>query len=157
MPNWCDNTLEIKGEDAEVAKLVEAVKSDDRLFDFEKIKPMPEILKNTGSGMNTIEGKKVNSWFQDQETGKQRLFTDEEQAELKKIGAANWYDWACNNWGNKWNARDAKVTVRKGTAKFMFTTAWGPPEPIIMLLRECYPTLKITCKWREEGGSKGTV
>ena len=42
MPNWCVNQVDIQGDEAEVAKLIEFVKSDESAFTFEKIMPPPE-------------------------------------------------------------------------------------------------------------------
>ena len=42
MPNWCVNQVDIGGDEAEVAKLIEFVKGDDDAFDFSKIVPTPE-------------------------------------------------------------------------------------------------------------------
>ena len=41
MPNWCVNQLDISGDEAEVAKLIELVKGEDDAFDFSKIVPIP--------------------------------------------------------------------------------------------------------------------
>ena len=41
MPNWCANQLDINGDEAEVARLIELVKGDDDGFDFSKIVPVP--------------------------------------------------------------------------------------------------------------------
>ena len=41
MPNWCVNQLDITGNEAEVARLIEFVKGDDDAFDFSKIVPIP--------------------------------------------------------------------------------------------------------------------
>ena len=41
MPNWCVNQLDISGDEAEVAKLIELVKGEDDAFDFAKIVPIP--------------------------------------------------------------------------------------------------------------------
>lgn len=42
MPNWCVNQLDITGDEAEVARLIELVKGDDDAFDFSKIVPIPD-------------------------------------------------------------------------------------------------------------------
>ena len=42
MPNWCANQLDINGDEAEVVRLIEAVKGEDDGFDFAKIVPVPD-------------------------------------------------------------------------------------------------------------------
>jgi len=91
------NRIYVEGEPADIRAFLEAVKWEDELFDFNRIIPRPEILNHTGSGIREIDGKKVESWYivkhekydppQEQEIV--RLFTPEEEAELKAIGAAS--------------------------------------------------------------------
>jgi hypothetical protein len=40
MPNWCQNNLEISGDEAEITRLSEIVRNGEKLFDFNKILPM---------------------------------------------------------------------------------------------------------------------
>lgn len=42
MPNWCVNQLDITGDEAEVARLIESVKGEEDGFDFAKIVPPPD-------------------------------------------------------------------------------------------------------------------
>jgi hypothetical protein len=55
MPNWCVNQVDIRGDEAEVAKLVEFVKTDECAFDFRKIVPPPDTDRYKGtSSSNTF-------------------------------------------------------------------------------------------------------
>lgn len=84
MPNHITNIITIKGTKENVDKVLKFVKSEDRDFDFEKIKPSPkEMLRGALS----------------QE--------DREKYPL------NWYDWNLENWGTKWNAYDVKIDDNK--------------------------------------------
>ena len=42
MPNWCVNQVDVKGDEADVARLIELVKGEDDAFDFSKIVPIPD-------------------------------------------------------------------------------------------------------------------
>lgn len=42
MPNWCVNQVDIGGDEAEVAKLIELVRGEDDAFDFSNIIPIPD-------------------------------------------------------------------------------------------------------------------
>ena len=114
MPNWCNNNITIRGPKAKLEKILEQSKTDNvgLLNHFMK---MPEELAET-----TANG--------------------ETRPELeKKYGFSDWYGWANNNWGTKWNVyandfypEDPKVELTKeenyeAQLSFGFDTAWAPP------------------------------
>ena len=58
MPNWCENRVEVSGEGERVKSFVEAVKSEESAFDFEKIMATPPDL------LNVVADGKNYSWYQ---------------------------------------------------------------------------------------------
>jgi hypothetical protein len=53
MPNWCVNQVDVKGDEADVARLIELVKGDEDAFDFAKIVPIPDSPHySVGEGQN---------------------------------------------------------------------------------------------------------
>lgn len=56
MPNWVIQQLVFKGEQSELDKIEEYVKSEKRRFDFNKVIPRPEEYDHTVSGTNTEFG-----------------------------------------------------------------------------------------------------
>lgn len=61
MPNWVQNNITFSGDDAEIKKMLEAIKADEIGFgsiDFNKIIPMPESL-NIECGSRTDKGIKM--------------------------------------------------------------------------------------------------
>lgn len=158
MPNWTSNRIYIEGEEADIRAFLDAVKWEDELFDFNRIIPMPEILKHTASGFMTIDGVEVRSWYiADRATAgsaeKARLFTPEEQAILAEIGHSNWYDWACDKWGTKWGACRVVIddtSIQYGCIEITFETAWCAPVPVLQKIVEMFPKLSFDCRWRYE-------
>ena len=63
MPNWTSNTIRVEGSETDLRAFLEQVKSQDEIFDFNRIIPIPEILKHTGSGSCTLDGEDVRSWY----------------------------------------------------------------------------------------------
>ena len=81
MPNYCYSRLKMPGVEKEkLQEILDYIKSDDHIFDFNKVIPMPDhVFKGD-------LGPQVN------------LFSED-----------NWYGWSCNNWGTKWNACYSRV------------------------------------------------
>ena len=76
----------------------------------------------------------------------------------------NWYNWANDNWGTKWDIADpvvlekswekeSELWVSKGEASFTFEcwTAWAPPFPVWEELINKHQ-IKINASYTDEGG-----
>lgn len=158
MPNWTSNFITIKGDPQDIRAFLDAVRSEDQLFDFQKIMPMPELLRKTATGRTVIGGKSVTSWYVVREASLEtpeeiRAFTPEEQTALRDIGHSNWYDWSLANWGTKWNACDPRIndeTIKRGYIEIIFDTAWEAPVPILRKIIVDFPKLTFECRWRNE-------
>lgn len=167
MPNHITNRLTIETSSERLEAIFAAIQGKDREgadmpIDFQRIVPMPEVLRNTGSGSTIIDGKRIETWWTDNEhpynhpeRRPDRLLTDEEQAALAKTGFSNWYDWSVANWGTKWNAysqeRDENV--------ILFQTAWAAPLPVLAALARRYPEARFTLEYADEdlGSNAGIV
>ena len=132
MPNWCNNRVVISHpETAKLEALVESIKAGKFL---NHICPVPEDLQ-------IVAG---------------RLGDPVEQAELerksaenlKKYGAANWYDFCVQHWGTKWDVdpydpADVKID-QHGQVEFGFDSAWAPPTGIYEQMVEQGYTVEAT-------------
>ena len=58
---------------------------------------------------------------------------------ILEYGYDHWYEWACNNWGTKWNACNTRI----GVNEVSFDTAWCEPIPVIRALSEKFPNLVV--------------
>lgn len=124
MPNMCYNRVEIYGEDAE--EIANKIASEETPFDFAKIIPEPDYDK--------IE---VESTFKKEDSD---------------FRMPKWCDWRVQNWGTKWNSSECEVTIMDDEqVEYTFNTAWGPPEGVILKLRELYPDVQITAFYDEPG------
>ena len=120
MPNWTQNHVSFEGSKEKIIELKELFASDEKVFDFNKILPMPEDSEDfqaTGSfSMDTNQGG----------------LSDEEFIEKKVETPANWYYWSIKNWGTKWNAVDPQLDVDKDERiEYSFSTAWDAPRGVI--------------------------
>jgi hypothetical protein len=139
MPTWCHNELRIKGERATIDELLTLARKahiDLQPQDARKRK----IVDGAG-----FEG---DQWFSF------HAFVPVPR-HVRKAG--RFRDWAISHWDTKWDACVATVSWSKSKkiAYIGFMTAWGPPESVILSMRQQYPELDILCKWQDEWGDNG--
>ena len=113
MPNWCDNQITITGPNSvidKIEKIVDEKQETEGLLQF--MFPMPAELKNTTADMT------------------------EDKEMIKKYGYSDWYGWACDNWGTKWDLCEfygvdrqylTETSEGESTISFAFSSAWSPP------------------------------
>ncbi len=166
MPNYVTNNLKVFGTKAQIKAFRDAVRDpkgdgDARIFDFNRVVPMPEELRGTVSPMRIIsedEYKKQESRLAKGElTDIERMMGSPSRSLTKelsnlymeKFGANNWYDWACNNWGTKWNAGSCDANGADGDY-ISFETAWAHPEPLFRNMSKRFPELAFICSYADE-------
>lgn len=139
-----------------------------RFPDFEKVHPIPEIIKKVGNihgGISTavkarcqapISGNillarlqisnrmEAKDSFEDPED--QRKFELSCKA-YEETGFAYWYDWQIAKWGTKWNSYDHE---KINESKFKFETAWSGVPEIIRTISKNHPEVKISYEWADE-------
>ncbi len=152
MPNWCFNEVDIYAEPDTLKRIKELLKGEGS-FDFNRILPMPEELACLHSGGRDLEVngelRRVKVW---REAADGNAFPVDEADLLERFGASNWYDWALQNWGTKWNVTgDVLVDETEDSLRYEFDTAWGPPEGVCSKLCELFPEASISWFYREDG------
>lgn len=161
MPNWCVNQVDIQGDEAEVAKLVALVKSEDSVFSFEKIIPPPDTdaYRGKASSSDYICGCKSEYVDDAWQIGGKAL-VDRKCPEHLAVAVLdspdNWYNWNISHWGTKWSAAEewndrTDDSVVEGTTSYSFDTAWSPAEPVVAALAEQFPTLTMQHRYCEAG------
>lgn len=148
MPNHITTQVEISGTKDQIDDLVKKTKlirdngADENRFDFNGIISMPEELKGTTSPTTIVytdkEAQEKNNI--DADLAAKNGWTDHtdkylSEAEAKrreeKYGAINWYDFARNQWGTKWNAYEVRYIDGDDTKIILeFQTAWDTPRGI---------------------------
>jgi len=130
MPNWCGNTVTISGEGKQVEKVKEFVKGEESHFSFESIVPMPKELRGTNAPNMNMEHA---------------------QQMTEKYGYPDWYSWAHENWGTKWDLIEVYIVDGPEIVTYYFDTAWAPPIPVMEYLAPRFPDVKITIEYDEPG------
>lgn len=183
MPNYVTNKLHLSGEQDRIDELLESIKGEETLFDFNKVIPMPEAL-NIEDGSRTDQGMEAYKNFiavcklngtaerdllnipkeKEEAFLRSRANVSPEAWELGKTafqneqlyGARSWYRWCIDNWGSKWNAMDTNVI---DNVTIIFYTAWSNVYPVIEKLAERFPDIKFDYCWADEdlGSNVGTA
>jgi hypothetical protein len=141
LPNWTLNRLNVIGPEFEVMRFVQSCiripdGSDEVSFDFEALRPMPEIIRATAEDPSPEAKERAR-----QETG---------------------YDdvrhWALVNWATKWNSCSFMELVSEPNRySCRFDTAWSYPEPIFRELAVRFPLLTVRVFSISEGCGAGVV
>ena len=117
MPNHIRNSVRFSGDQKQIDELLESIKGEGRVIDFEKITPMPR-------------------WIY----GSQPSVTGITQEDREKYGKQNTVlEWSYANWGTKWNAYEDS---REGN-KLYFETANGAVPGLMQKLAWIYPDVLI--------------
>jgi len=121
MADMVDNVVKVSGSDGQLDKFVELMGN---AFDFNRIVPMPEKLRN-------------NDY---------RRLSEEESARFKEeYGYDDWYYWALHNWGVIDTPIEVVVERNDGSVMYKFRTRSGEPYAIYRKLRQMFSDLSIEC------------
>lgn len=151
MPNWCDYSLNIKGDRDTIKKLHEkfCVPVDEqeeswdsmKEYDLTRILPVPEELQIMSGFMNE-DSPEYAGWKAKQEANKE------------KYGYADWYWWCVNNWGTKWppavSYYDVEFDDDTGWINVSGQSAWSGPDGLVRNMTEMFPVKAVLSY--EEGG-----
>ena len=174
MTNCIANRLHLSGDQNRIDELLESIKGEESVIDFNRIIPMPESL-NIESGSRTNNGLKTYKDFvavytmdgtlekdllnipkeSEENFLKMRSDIDHDTWELgrtafqneQKYGAADWYQFHNEFWGSKWDAWDSFLS-EDNTIEFY--TAWSRVMPIVQKLAENYPDITFEYSWADE-------
>lgn len=179
MPNHVQNKLTIIGKADQVKKVFAFIGSVDKegekmKIDFNKIKPMPESLNITSGSTGEIAhellfGTKKQKFFQIDINEQQKRFAKfsiemqkeavdlaiKYQFNLVTYGHTTWYDWACENWGTKWNAY-SQNDERNTEDTIYFQTAWSSPVQLIAELSTKFPSVTFQLDYADEDSGSNT-
>ncbi len=144
MPNWCRNTLIIKGPAADV-----------NAFQMQARHPDPKekselLLQNLYPCPPSLEFrlKPTADMSPAKDGSKEALLKALQRFKEEPANPADddWYSWRVRNWGTKWDVQasitNAKTFANGDTAvRYEFDSAWAPPEAAFEKICEDWPTL----------------
>ena len=173
MPNHIKHIVSVVvgGERKNADGFFNAIGSESRIIDFDKIIPMPDIIKlpdgSHGFKSNVSDAAELvmlhRNWpvfdYRGQKASSPINYRHQiewEDADFKhfeqccraimETGYSNWHPWSVVHWGTKWNAYDIE---REGDI-FKFQTAWNTPMKIWEKLCEMFPDIHIRVMYADE-------
>ena len=132
MPNWCDNTITIRGSRECRDSIRDYLKSkeDGEALSLNNLIPVPEELLK-------------DDWQRDKAIA---------AANKEKHGYDGWYDWRVAKWGTKWEVADVQIFDEDKHLMYNFQSAWSPVSAWVKALSAKYPEVAISHEFHEEGG-----
>ena len=165
-------------EFVEAIKNPDGTQKDDNLWDLTRPYPMPEILRGTrapSQSLETVEKEIADliarrdagelqahenytkpvtadgSWVTDEYLQEMRDQAQRTVDAYKETGYHDWYTWACDHWGTKWDPHVGWVRIEDTAVELRFDTAWAPPTALISALSSLFPTLTFVLEYSEPG------
>ncbi|MBS3172691.1 hypothetical protein J4438_03910 [Candidatus Woesearchaeota archaeon] len=132
IPNWCTNTLKVKGEEKILQKFKKKAQNKKNKLSLTKFLPLPKGLEGTQSPPD--KKKKIQNL-----------------ALKLKYGTDNWYDWAIKNWGIKWDIKCEFMDNNEDELIYEFDSPWGPPLEGFRQISKKYPKLVFFLDYDEPG------
>ena len=174
MPNHLMSKIHFSGEQSRIDELLESIKGEETLFDFNRVIPMPESL-NIEAGTHTENGLKayrdfITAYTMDGTVEKDLLNIPKEKEEIflkarpdinldewnlgrtafqneQKYGSKTWYEFHIQAWGSKWNSYNSEM-AEDNTIEF--NTAWTNVKPVVLALSQKFPNIEISYRWADE-------
>ena len=156
MPNWCENRVTISGDAEDITKFRETMEGpdhhgEDSIFSFNQLLPMPKALIDTTSPPTIKETQDECDTYNTGENHCIAVTQTTVDTLREEHGACDWYSWANNVWGTKWQPTEIELDAEEDYLVYRFDTAWGPPEGIWGAIQEQFPKLHITWFYDEPG------
>ncbi len=176
MPNWCSNTLTVKGDPEAIVKFLGSIRVDQEGYYeiLESLYPCPEELKISASsadltyevffgeasqlleypwvkakGITTVEQLKQYYLDNDPESYAQALIR---KRNIEQYGHMNWYDWCVVSWGTKWGDCYTRLEKKDDSSlAFSFDSAWSPPVEALNRIAGDHPQLDFHLAYEEPG------
>jgi hypothetical protein len=133
-------TLELIGDKDIVTNVLNEIKSEKRLIDFNKIEPTPEDLLITPH-IDVIVAFQRYENPPEHLTDEQTIQFNQMKSNLIEYGHTDWREWRAVNWGYIENVQHTKMGKNDSTIEF--TTPNVPAIIIVNSLSIKYPLIKF--------------
>ena len=113
MPNWCNNSVEIRHADPAMIERVRSAFNGEGLL--QEFIPVPQALRDTVSGSMGEDKREAHEL--------------QMKSNIEQYGYKDWYDFCVSEWGTKWEigADGNPAQDIPGGLTLGFDSAWAPP------------------------------
>lgn len=171
MPNWCDNSLNVKGPSKDIKRFKKFVSVEEKI-----IIPKNEIKDAFDKEINNkaFYREHLDLYLEHIKMTPQQYFKQVKRYPFNKNGdvieqpmcfsfnkinprpkeTKDWYAWntSSEGWATKWDACDPELNYEsKEELSYIFNTAWSPPIPVIEKASKLFPKLNFTLEYSESG------
>ena len=142
-----NQTLELIGDDTHITNVLNEIKTDDLLIDFNKIVPTPEELMITPFIDVIVAFQAYDNPPEDFTPERVEMF-NQMRSNLSKYGYTDYRGWRSVNWGYLENPIKTKKGVKENSINF--TTKNAPALIVVRALSIKYPLIKFKLTYQEQ-------
>jgi hypothetical protein len=169
MPNWCNNTLDVSGDEKSIAAFLKAARgrhagytepyftlnSGDEAWPSHDHVRVKAIVKNPAPLYGDTLDFCMNALYP-VPLDYRRFPFDDNQA--RKLGDAvgevreyGGYQWQSSHWGTKWDVMGELLESEETFLQYQFDSAWGPPVSFLEKVCGDFPELTFELTFYEGG------
>lgn len=144
MPNWCSNTLEVRGDKEQLKQFREKSSNENGDFTMGGLLPTPTELTEMISPV---------MWRGDETDLEGKVAFEAEAKRIEQTyGHSDWYSWNTYNWGTKWDVSDPiNQFMDDDTFIVSYDTAWSPNINFVEQVSGMFPDLEFRLSFMEPG------
>lgn len=167
MPNWCNNTLNVSGDEKSIAALLTTARgrhagyvepyygdNGDKWAAHDKVR-VKALVKNPAPLYGDELDFCMNALYP-VPTDYRRFPFDDNQA--RKLGEAvgeerrhGGYQWQTDHWGTKWDVDGELLENHNTFLQYSFASAWSPPISFLEKIAKDFPSLTFELEYYEGG------
>lgn len=164
MPNWCYQSLELRGDITERERFIKAitVSESEKVYTISDLDPcQPELLGTTATlaypepleswAQGLANGDITQEWY-DELVSRNASIYQKQQENIAKYGYKDWYERNVAEWGSKWGDHETEVLTHDDERTVVtFCSAWSPLNELIVKVSSMFPSLFFGLRAIEEG------
>ena len=169
MPNWCNNTLNVFGDEKSVASFLAAARG--RHAGYNKAHLRSGSLDGEWPAHDDVRAKAavktpaplygdevdlcMNALYPIPYDYRRFPFDDNQARKLGEIvdepRKHGGYQWQCDHWGSKWDVNGELLENHGTSLRYQFESPWSPPILFFMKVAKDFPDLTFELEYYEEG------